>query len=58
MTVRTGTCGLTLGVHACLGIAEMEITNYLSNILLLYYPLLSTYYYIHIYIYITELDYE
>ena len=26
-TVRTGTCGLTLGVHACPQIAEMEITN-------------------------------
>ena len=30
-TVHTGTCWLTLGVHACLRIAEMEITNYLSK---------------------------
>ena len=44
-TARSGTCGLTLGLHVCLSIAEMEITNYLSiifpKITLLCYPFLS-----------------
>ena len=34
-TVLTGTCGLTLGVHVCLCIAEMEITNYFSKIFII-----------------------
>ena len=33
-TVCTGTCGLTLGVHVCLRVAEMEITKDLSIIFL------------------------
>ena len=29
--LRTGACGLTLGEHVCLRIAEIEITNYPSQ---------------------------
>ena len=58
MTVRTGTCGLTLGVHACLGIAEMEITNYLSIIFqIFYYYIIRYYYMIYYYIYMYMLYY-
>ena len=62
-TVRNGTCGITLGVHVCLRISEVEITNYLSIIFQkLYYYIIHYYfivdymknyiYYIHIYRYI------
>ena len=60
MTVRTGTCGLTLGVHVRLGIAEMEITNYLSIIFQIFYYYIIRYYYIiyyYIYIYIYHIIY-
>ena len=34
-TVHTGTCWLTLGVHACLRIAEMELNYFSKNFTIL-----------------------
>ena len=56
-TVHIDTCGLTLGVHVCLRIAEIEITNYIillyiTIIYILLFIYLSIIYIIYIYMYI------
>ena len=41
---NTNTCGLTLGLHVCLRIAEMEITNYLSKNFIIILSIINVYY--------------